>query len=214
MAFISPTHIAVFLWVARLCQTYQSSSTGRSDVSSLSAPDKLGLWMFESSCFLPRRRLRAEIFHLFIMCWAEVRIYGIYQAKLLSLVFPGGEGLDSVRPVRASRLTRQKPVQKSLDTGSQTNSFPSLDEFRSLEVSSWSHDAVLGTGTPARECRKSPYWLWWIWFYILLGWRSLSIILWISYKGNLSMNFYWISMFVGKEGSGFPTLYLADATFL
>lgn len=141
IALNSPTHIAVFLWVARLCQTYQSFSTGKSDVSSLSAPEKLGLWMFESSCFLPRRRPRAEIFNLFILCWAEVRIYGIYQAKLLSLVFPGGKGLDSVRPVRASRLTRQKPFHNSLDTGSQTNTFPSLDEYRNLQVSSWSHDS-------------------------------------------------------------------------
>lgn len=65
-----PVHMAVSVLpcAVRLCWTYQSSKTGKTEVSSLSSPleKKLALDMW-NSFFLPRRNL--ELWFLFLVIW-------------------------------------------------------------------------------------------------------------------------------------------------
>ena len=50
------------------------------------------------------------------------------------------------------------------------------------------------------------YSFWWLWFCLHLGCRRLSVSFWISFKGNLSVNCWWIGICRGKEGPWLPTL--------
>ena len=61
------------------------------------------------------------------------------------------------------------------------------------------YETVPGIGILARRCPESPYWLQWVWFYVCLECKSLSISLWISHRGKLSMNFGCIIMFRGEK---------------
>lgn len=52
-------------------------------------PEKLGCWIHRSMLCLPKKKLRAEIFHQLVPCWAVGRIHGIYQLMSSSPVPPG-----------------------------------------------------------------------------------------------------------------------------
>lgn len=70
------------------------------------------------------------------------------------------------------------------------------------------HVTMLRVGILVKEYPESPYLFQWIKCHVLL-YRRLSISVWISHKGNLSMNDCWIDVFVGgKQGPGFPLHHL------
>lgn len=70
--------------------------------------EKLGHWMNGSILSLTRRKLRLGIFLPLNLCWAEGRIYGIYQFKPKSTFSLWW--LDCARPVRTPWQARHKSV--------------------------------------------------------------------------------------------------------
>lgn len=125
---------------------------------------------------------------------------------------------DCASTLKASRLARQNPVlwgDPSEKLGARcTNQCLSTPgktwELVGLFLTIW----FPAKGKDSRGCPKSHHWLQWV-ISCSSGSRKLLINFWTSQE-NLSMNFCWIFLFVGRKrkSPGFPPLYLANVNFI
>lgn len=113
------------------------------------------------------------------LCWAERRIYCIYQPNLPSPFSPRWWGY--AKPVSVVRLVRQKPVfwvDPSEKLGcwmhKPTPSFP----LEKLGAKGFllDHIVVLWTGTPVGRGLKFFYSLQWVWFVFALGTGDFQLV--------------------------------------
>lgn len=93
----------------------------------------------------------------------------------------------------------------------QSNSLPSQEE-----AGSWGFPPVYippdyCSGCGKRGCLKFSYQFWCGWFHICLGCRNLSTSFCISHRGNWSVYYCWIGMFVRERRvQVFLFCYLAE----
>lgn len=172
------------------------------DASWLAGPREVGSLVPQINSFPPQQA--AGIFFCpFPLCWIKDRTYGMYQPKPPSLIFLREANLcrtsQSSKTIKTEAIFLGKPLRKLGVLGAWTNPFPSLGKTGGQGISSWSHGTTPEIGVLKENIPNfllAPLSL----VSHSLRYRSLSISVWISHKGNFSINYCWISMFMGREG--------------
>lgn len=180
----------------------------------LAGPREVGSLVMQINSF-PPQQVAGIFFCPPPLWWMKDRTYGIYQPKLPSPFFLRETNLCWTSPsskiVKTEAIFLGKLLRKLGVLGAWTNPFPSLGEAGGQGISSWSHGTTPEIGALKESISNfllEPLSL----VSHSLRYRSLSIRVWISHKGNFSINYCWISIFMEREGfraSHLPILLLS-----